>query len=251
MAAGEPTSVDPVPVPAAVFDGGDMDCGSGLILLIRENMLRVRPGEVLEMISREPTVAHELPPWCRMVGHEYLGCAAGESGTRYFLRRGTGGGVDDPAALEEDKVRAREFQFRLRARVTGALEAKVYARNFSWSVGQAVSFEERDTHPCALEQLLGAVAADAAACFTLACGRRGLVVEDVELTVKATLLDVLGHLGLSDGDPGLDFLELTCFVSTADREEAVREAWREGLTRSPLWRTIGKAARVKERLAFV
>ena len=29
--------------------------------------LRVRPGEVLEMISREPTVADELPPWCRMV----------------------------------------------------------------------------------------------------------------------------------------------------------------------------------------
>jgi hypothetical protein len=55
--------------PAVIFDGGDLDCGSGLILLIRENMLRTPVGDILEMRSREPTVAEELPPWCRMVGH--------------------------------------------------------------------------------------------------------------------------------------------------------------------------------------
>lgn len=250
MPLTDPLPADSIPTPDAVFDGGDMDCGSGLILLIRENMLRIQPGEVLEMISREPTVGDELPAWCRMVGHTFLGSAAGESGTRFFLRRGTGG-TESPAALEDDKTKAREFQFRLRARMTGALETKVYARNSAWTVGQPLSFEERDEHPSALEQLLGAVAADVASEFTLVCGRRGLAVEDVELTVKATLIDVLGHMGLSDGDPGLDFLELTCFTSTADDEPAVRAAWQEGLTRSPLWRTLAKAARLKDRLAFV
>ncbi len=56
--------------PDRVFDGGDLDCGSGLVLLIRENMLPVPVGGVLEMRSRERTVRDDLPPWCRMSGHE-------------------------------------------------------------------------------------------------------------------------------------------------------------------------------------
>ena len=61
-----------------VFDGGDLDCGSGLILLIRENMIKTPLGGILEMRSREPTVAGDLPPWCRMAGHEYLGKEEGK-----------------------------------------------------------------------------------------------------------------------------------------------------------------------------
>ena len=61
------------PQPDNIFDGGDLDCGSGLILMIRENMLKIPLDGILEMRSSEPTVADDLPPWCRMVGHEYLG----------------------------------------------------------------------------------------------------------------------------------------------------------------------------------
>ena len=43
---------DPMPLddlqPDVVFDGGDLDCGSGLILLIRERMLQAPVGGVLE-----------------------------------------------------------------------------------------------------------------------------------------------------------------------------------------------------------
>ena len=63
-----------------VFDGGSMDCGSGLILLIRQNMLQVPSGGVLEIRSSEPTVESELPPWCRMVGHEHLQSVQTEPG---------------------------------------------------------------------------------------------------------------------------------------------------------------------------
>ena len=66
------SNLENTPTADHVFDGGSMDCGSGLILLIRQNMLKVPPGGVLEIRSREPTVESELPPWCRMVGHEYL-----------------------------------------------------------------------------------------------------------------------------------------------------------------------------------
>ena len=73
--------------PDIIFDGGDLDCGSGLILLIRENMLQTPVDGILEMRSREPTVADDLPPWCRMVGHEYLGSLPAEGFVRYFVRR--------------------------------------------------------------------------------------------------------------------------------------------------------------------
>ena len=73
--------------PDHVFDGGNLDCGSGLILLIRENMLKVPEQGIFEMRSREPTVKNDLPPWCRMVGLEYLGSLEGEGFTRYFVRR--------------------------------------------------------------------------------------------------------------------------------------------------------------------
>ncbi|MEZ5194875.1 MAG: hypothetical protein R2764_00295 [Bacteroidales bacterium] len=60
-------------IPDHVFDGGDLDCGSGLVLLIRENMRKVPVGGIMEMRSLEPSVCDDLPPWCRMVGHDYLG----------------------------------------------------------------------------------------------------------------------------------------------------------------------------------
>ena len=37
-----------------MFDGGDLDCGSGLILLIRDAMRQVPVDGILEMRSREP-----------------------------------------------------------------------------------------------------------------------------------------------------------------------------------------------------
>jgi TusA-related sulfurtransferase len=76
--------------PDSVFDGGDLDCGSGLILLIREHMLKTPVDGILEMRSSEPTVADDLPPWCRMVGHDYLGSLQEVGYVRYFVRRRAG-----------------------------------------------------------------------------------------------------------------------------------------------------------------
>ena len=72
-----------------VFDGGALDCGSGLILLIRQNMQQVPEGGVLELRSLEATVRDDLPPWCRMVGHAFLGELGGSmpGQARFFVRR--------------------------------------------------------------------------------------------------------------------------------------------------------------------
>ena len=57
---------------AVRFDGGDLDCGSGLLLQIRRRIDPLDPGQLLEIHSTEPSVAEDLPAWCRLTGNELV-----------------------------------------------------------------------------------------------------------------------------------------------------------------------------------
>jgi TusA-related sulfurtransferase len=234
-----------------VFDGGDMDCGSGLILLIRQNMERVPAGGVLEIRSAEPTVTAELPPWCRMTGHGYLRTEEVEPGRwRHFVRRGADTAAQ-AAALEKDKQQAEHYEWRVRARLTGRQEATVFARNFSWKLGQAASFEERDEHPSAIEALVGALAAELMNGFATACAQRGLAVDELESTAKVRLHSVLAHLGLAEGDPSLAAVEVTVFVTSPASGAELRAVFAGVVLRAPLCATLHKAAEVATRLVIL
>ena len=243
---------------ARVFDGGDLDCGSGLVLLIRENMLEVPEGGVLEMRSREPTVADDLPPWCRMVGHDFLGSlplessGRGDGTVRYFVRRGSGAAAAAEAkALEADKEKAQTYEWRLRVRSTGHLESTAYCRNFSFQAGQPASFEEKDAHPSAVELLLGSLGAALTTGFASEVARAGVEVDDIEMTVRGRLGNPLAHLGLGEGDPGLVAVDVKCFASTMADESAVREAWQRAVERSPVAVTLSRATELTLKLAIV
>ncbi len=58
--------------PDVSFDGGDLDCGSGLLLLIRKHIDPMSPGGLLEIRSTEISVDEDLPAWCRMTGNELV-----------------------------------------------------------------------------------------------------------------------------------------------------------------------------------
>lgn len=236
--------------PDNMFDGGDLDCGSGLILLIRDAMRQVPEGGVLEMRSREPTVADDLPPWCRMSGHEYLGKKPGDGFTRYFVKKGSGA-AEEEAALEHDKEEAKNYQWRLRARFSGHLKSTIYARNFAFDVGQAASFEEKDAHPSALEYLFGALAGSLTTGFASESARAGLEVDDIEISLNGSLNNVLAHLGLEEGDPSVKAIEIKCFVSSFDDEAQVKAAWQRTLERSPLYTTLAKAVDLQAKLVIV
>lgn len=252
------SALSPDVVPDLVFDGGDLDCGSGLVLMIREAMLRVGNGGVLEMKSSEPTVGDDLPPWCRMAGHEYLGKLPGEGAgvVRYFVRRaahivGQAQAVSEETALAEDKARAKEYVWRLRTRATGHQKATVYCRNFSWVLGQAASFEEKDAHPSAVEALLGALGGSLVTAYATQCARQGLVIDDIELTVSGTLHNILAHLGLEQGDPSFAQIEVKCYASTLDDEAQARAAFEDVVARSPLAATLKKALTLNIKFAVV
>jgi len=236
--------------PDMVFDGGDLDCGSGLILLIREHMLKTPVDGILEMRSREPTVADDLPPWCRMSGHEYLGKKDMAGYTSYFVRRGSGEKQQEDA-FREDLERARQYEWRLRARSTGHLKSTVYARNFSFEVGQPASFEEKDRYPSAVEYLLGALAGDLSTGFATECARDNLEVDDIEISLSGSLNNILAHLGLEEGDPSIREITLKCFASSFDDEDRVRAAWERTVAQSPLAMTLKKAVDLTVKIVLV
>ncbi len=58
--------------PDVSFDGGDLDCGGGLLLLIRRHIDPLKRGGLLEIRSTEPSVDEDLPAWCRLTGNELV-----------------------------------------------------------------------------------------------------------------------------------------------------------------------------------
>lgn len=67
----------------------DLDLGSGLVLLLERVLDRLQEGEELEVESREPSVTHDLPAWCRFAGHVYAGRDERGAGvTVHRVRRG-------------------------------------------------------------------------------------------------------------------------------------------------------------------
>jgi 5-methyltetrahydropteroyltriglutamate--homocysteine methyltransferase len=62
----------PVPAPDVSFDGGDLDCGSGLLLMIRSHIDPLPRGGLLEILSTEISVREDLPAWCRLTGNELV-----------------------------------------------------------------------------------------------------------------------------------------------------------------------------------
>lgn len=75
--------------PDSSFDGGDLDCGSGLLLLIRRHIDPLAAGQTLEILSTDATVEVDLPAWCRMTGNDLVSLEKRLGGQNsYLVRKG-------------------------------------------------------------------------------------------------------------------------------------------------------------------
>lgn len=70
--------------PDVTFNGGSLDCGSGLLLLIRQHMDPLSEGQLLEIVSTESSVDEDLPAWCRLTNNSLVSWTR-EGSTRSFL----------------------------------------------------------------------------------------------------------------------------------------------------------------------
>jgi TusA-related sulfurtransferase len=76
--------------PDLVVDGGNLDCGSGLLLIIRKAMNQLQEGQVLEVDSTEISVREDLPAWCRLTKNHFLTALDGGDRIKYLVRKGAG-----------------------------------------------------------------------------------------------------------------------------------------------------------------
>ncbi|MCG7287310.1 sulfurtransferase TusA family protein [Cellulomonas sp. ACRRI] len=53
-------------------DGGDLGCAR-LLVLLRARARELPPGTVVHLTTSDPVAPIDLPAWCRMTGHRYLG----------------------------------------------------------------------------------------------------------------------------------------------------------------------------------
>jgi 5-methyltetrahydropteroyltriglutamate--homocysteine methyltransferase len=73
--------------PAVSFDGGDLDCGNGLLLLIRRHIDPLDPGQLLEIQSTDTSVEEDLPAWCRLTGNELVSRTRSGRVRSYLVRK--------------------------------------------------------------------------------------------------------------------------------------------------------------------
>lgn len=83
------------PEPAARVDGGALGIGTGLLMLLREAMETLPAGAVIAVRTSDPAVAHDLPAWCRLMAHPYLGARSEGDGETYYFRKTDVGGAAD------------------------------------------------------------------------------------------------------------------------------------------------------------
>src|SRR3974377_12443 len=189
-----------LPQADAVCEGGDLDCGSGLLLIIRNAMEPLPSGGVLELRSREISVKEDLPAWCRLVGHTLVAVEPGdEKALRYFIRKK---GIDEN--LASNLKQARSHAWLARVRWTGEMQSQALGRNTSLPVGQPASFDTQYPAPSAVEYLLAALGGCLVAGFQWRASRRGIQIQNLEVSLKAQADNILVFLGLEDsGQPGL------------------------------------------------
>ncbi|MBO3089729.1 sulfurtransferase TusA family protein [Cellulomonas sp. zg-ZUI40] len=66
------------------IDGGDLGCAR-LLLLLRDRVATLPAGTVVHLVTADPVAPIDLPVWCHMTGHTYLGVVGGVDRPTYAV----------------------------------------------------------------------------------------------------------------------------------------------------------------------
>jgi TusA-related sulfurtransferase len=161
-----------VPDPAVRIEGGALGVGDGLLMLIREAADPLPAGSVVAVRTSDPSAAHDLPAWCRIMAHAYLGSVAGPDSATFYFRKGDASPVSGPKP---------DWGVRLPLRPGGELHTR------DWLVGRVAQVPERATGATGFAPR-GAVLEPGAPAFDFAINDRAQVwaAEVADLYEQAT-----------------------------------------------------------------
>lgn len=142
------------------------------------------------------------------------------------------------------------FSWTVRVRADASRAITVHARNHAFSVSGPLSFRPTDTHPSAVELMLGAFAADLTATFRSLAAKQRLPLDALEFSATCTLNNPLVHVGVigETGHPGIERIEGTLFVASDAEEADLASLWEATLLRSPLYNTLSGAVELSLRM---
>ncbi|MFF1960658.1 sulfurtransferase TusA family protein [Streptomyces sp. NPDC058220] len=98
----------PIPVPDITVDGTGQLCITLLLRLVAR-VKDAQPGTVVHVIATDPAGPLDLPAWCRMTGHTYLGPVAEPDDTPavYALRLAADARPTIPHTVQAGRLTAR------------------------------------------------------------------------------------------------------------------------------------------------
>ena len=77
------------------LDGGDRRCVQ-LLIELRRLTLQVPAGTVIHLIATDPAAPLDLPAWCHLTGHTYLGPRPVADRPTYTMQVSAGAAITDP-----------------------------------------------------------------------------------------------------------------------------------------------------------
>lgn len=80
---------------SVVLDGGDRRCVL-LLIELRRLTLQVPPATVIHLIATDPAAPLDLPAWCHLTGHTYLGPVPGPGRPTYGMQVAAAAALTDP-----------------------------------------------------------------------------------------------------------------------------------------------------------
>ncbi len=119
-----------LPEPAVRIDGGALGVGDGLLMLLREAADPLPAGAVVAVRTSDASAVHDLPAWCRIMAHSYLGSVAGTESSTFYFRKGESNAVSGPKP---------DWGIRLPLRADGELHTR------DWLVGRVANVPEHST----------------------------------------------------------------------------------------------------------
>jgi tRNA 2-thiouridine synthesizing protein A len=78
-----------------VIDGGDRACVR-LLLELRTHIAGLPAGTLIHLIANDPAAPIDLPAWCHLTGHAYLGPLPATRTPTYAMRTAAGPAPTDP-----------------------------------------------------------------------------------------------------------------------------------------------------------
>lgn len=230
-----------------ICEGGDLDCGSGLLLIIKKSMDFILDSQILEIQSTENSVQGDIPAWCRMVGHEYLGFVENEIGRSYFVKKKS----SLVSSLSKDLEALRGFEWSTRARLDSN-RVKIYARNHTIFGGLSTDVSPNVESLGGVDLFLASLSSCLMNQMKSIAAKRKILIDAMELTLKANLDNILVAMDMdNDGSPSIKQIRGTLYITSPAKEEDILNLWKDTLKHSAIYCTVIKSVPISIQLNIV